>query len=57
MSVTLDELIAALQLLRERCPAAGVAYVNGVHDVDEILYERGEVWVTSDDDIDFEGLA
>ena len=50
--MTLDDLIEALQELRAKHPAAGLAHVNGDVDLDSIRYEFGEVHLVEFDEDD-----
>ena len=55
--MTLDDLIAELQRLRDRCPAAGLATVADV-DLIDLRYDRGRVWLQPGelDDDDYRDL-
>jgi len=48
--MTLNDLIEALEELRKKYPAAGLAYVNGDVDLEAIRYELGEVWLDEGED-------
>lgn len=51
--MTLDELIEALELVRQQCPASGVATVAlSVGRVIEPSYDMGYVFLYNDDDAD-----
>lgn len=47
--MTLDDLIAELEVLRARCPAAGVAHV-AVWGLGDFRYEHGEVLLIEGED-------